>query len=62
MATHRQPATVAPAALLSGIRPAGDRAILVELPSLDAVLSLQAQLQEQPQPGRSTWSLPPAPS
>ena len=37
---------------LTGIRPAGDRAILVELPSLDAVLSLQAQLNSHPQRGQ----------
>ncbi|HKU03910.1 MAG TPA: allophanate hydrolase subunit 1, partial [Arthrobacter sp.] len=41
-----------PRAGLTGIRPAGDRAILVELPSLDAVLSLQAQLTAHPQPGQ----------
>ncbi|MBT2568626.1 5-oxoprolinase/urea amidolyase family protein [Arthrobacter sp. ISL-85] len=38
---------------LTGIRAAGDRAILVELPSLDAVLSLQAQLTAHPQPGQT---------
>jgi len=43
--------TAAHAALI-GIRPAGDRAILAELPSLDAVLSLQAQLTAHPQPGQ----------
>lgn len=37
---------------LTGIRAAGDRAILVELPSLQAVLSLQAQLTAHPQPGQ----------
>ncbi|MGN7150306.1 5-oxoprolinase/urea amidolyase family protein [Arthrobacter sp. SAFR-179] len=41
-----------PHAELTGIRPAGDRAILVELPSLEAVLSLQAQLTAHPQPGQ----------
>lgn len=34
------------------IRPAGDRAILVALSSLNAVLSLQAQLQENPLDGQ----------
>ncbi|MDQ6753829.1 MAG: 5-oxoprolinase/urea amidolyase family protein [Actinomycetota bacterium] len=37
---------------ISGIRPAGDRAILVEVPGLAQVLSLQAQLQERPRPGQ----------
>ncbi|WJH25364.1 5-oxoprolinase/urea amidolyase family protein [Pseudarthrobacter defluvii] len=37
---------------VNGIRPAGDRAILVELSSLDAVLSLQGQLTAHPQPGQ----------
>ncbi|HEY8294101.1 MAG TPA: carboxyltransferase domain-containing protein, partial [Micrococcaceae bacterium] len=37
---------------ISGIRPAGDRAILVEVPGLAQVLSLQAQLQERPLPGQ----------
>ncbi len=37
---------------VTGIRAAGDRAILVELPSLQAVLSLQAQLTAHPQPGQ----------
>ncbi|MFF2345015.1 5-oxoprolinase/urea amidolyase family protein [Pseudarthrobacter sp. NPDC058119] len=41
-----------PRAGLTGIRPAGDRAVLIELPSLDAVLSLQAQLTAHPQPGQ----------
>jgi KipI family sensor histidine kinase inhibitor len=35
-----------------GIRPAGDRAILVELSDLNEVLSLQAQLQENPLDGQ----------
>ena len=35
-----------------GIRPAGDRAILVELNDLNEVLSLQAQLQENPPDGQ----------
>ena len=44
--------TVNVVAGISGIRPAGDRAILVEMPGLAQVLSLQAQLQERPQPGQ----------
>jgi KipI family sensor histidine kinase inhibitor len=52
MAAQQRPAAVAPAAVLTGIRPAGDRAILAELSSLDAVLSLQAQLTAHPQPGQ----------
>ncbi|MGO4238411.1 5-oxoprolinase/urea amidolyase family protein [Pseudarthrobacter sp. YAF2] len=51
-ATQQQPATAASAAMLTGIRAAGDRAILVELSSLDAVLSLQSQLTAHPQPGQ----------
>ena len=51
-ATQQQPATMAPAAALTAVRPAGDRAILVELSSLDAVLSLQAQLTAHPRPGQ----------
>ncbi len=35
-----------------GIRPAGDRAVLVELSDLNEVLSLQAQLQENPLDGQ----------
>lgn len=41
-----------PTAHIVGIRPVGDRAILVELPSLDAVLSLRAFLTEQPEEGQ----------
>ncbi|MDT0169838.1 5-oxoprolinase/urea amidolyase family protein [Pseudarthrobacter sp. BRE9] len=53
MAAMQQPRTsTAPHAELTGIRPAGDRAILVELPSLEAVLSLQAQLTAHPEPGQ----------
>ncbi|MFF1883365.1 5-oxoprolinase/urea amidolyase family protein [Pseudarthrobacter sp. NPDC058196] len=48
-ATQQRPAT---AAVLTAVRPAGDRAILVELSSLDAVLSLQAQLAAHPRPGQ----------
>ncbi|WP_285320655.1 5-oxoprolinase/urea amidolyase family protein [Pseudarthrobacter sp. lyk4-40-TYG-27] len=48
-ATQQRPAT---APVLTAIRPAGDRAILVELSSLDAVLSLQAQLMAHPRPGQ----------
>lgn len=51
-ATQQQQASKAPHAEVTGIRPAGDRAILVELSSLDAVLSLQAQLTAHPQPGQ----------
>lgn len=39
-------------AAVVGIRPSGDRAILVELSSLDAVLSLQRQLDAEPIPGQ----------
>ncbi|GGI01102.1 5-oxoprolinase/urea amidolyase family protein [Arthrobacter liuii] len=59
MAGTQQQATTAPEAgnratyaELTGIRPAGDRAILVELRSLDAVLSLQAKLAAHPLPGQ----------
>ncbi|MHA7198708.1 5-oxoprolinase subunit B/C family protein [Arthrobacter alkaliphilus] len=48
---QHEPQAGAPAGL-TGIRAAGDRAILVELPSLQAVLSLQAQLTAHPQPGQ----------
>ena len=51
-ATQQQHAGTASHATLTGIRPAGDRAILVELSSLEAVLSLQAQLTAHPQPGQ----------
>jgi len=51
-ATQQQSANKATHAQVTGIRPAGDRAILVELSSLDAVLSLQAQLMAHPQPGQ----------
>ena len=51
-ATQQQSANRAPHTELTGIRPAGDRAILVELPSLHAVLSLQAQLTAHPRPGQ----------
>lgn len=51
-ATQQQRTATAPRPELTGIRPAGDRAILVELSSLDAVLSLQAQLIAHPQPGQ----------
>ncbi|WP_138444362.1 5-oxoprolinase/urea amidolyase family protein [Sinomonas susongensis] len=44
------PAHVPPTVV--GIRPSGDRAILVELSSLDAVLSLQRQLDAEPVPGQ----------
>lgn len=50
--TQQQAGKPAARAQLTGIRPAGDRAILVELSSLDAVLSLQAQLTAHPQPGQ----------
>ena len=52
MTAQQHETKTAPHAALTGIRPAGDRAILVELPSLDAVLSLQAQLTAHPQPGQ----------
>ncbi|MDQ0118004.1 5-oxoprolinase/urea amidolyase family protein [Pseudarthrobacter sp902506025] len=52
MTAQQHETQTAPHAALTGIRPAGDRAILVELPSLDAVLSLQAQLTAHPQPGQ----------
>ncbi|MGN7198517.1 5-oxoprolinase/urea amidolyase family protein [Arthrobacter sp. SAFR-044] len=52
MTAQQHEARTASHAVLTGIRPAGDRAILVELPSLDAVLSLQAQLTAHPQPGQ----------
>lgn len=52
MTAQQHEAQATPHAALTGIRPAGDRAILVELPSLDAVLSLQAQLTAHPQPGQ----------
>lgn len=51
-ATKQQRTSTSSHAELTGIRPAGDRAILVELSSLDAVLSLQAQLTAHPQPGQ----------
>lgn len=51
-ATQQQRTATAPRPELTGIRRAGDRAILVELSSLDAVLSLQAQLTAHPQPGQ----------
>lgn len=51
-ATQQQRTATAPPPELTGIRRAGDRAILVELSSLDAVLSLQAQLTAHPQPGQ----------
>lgn len=37
---------------IRGIRPVGDRAVLVELGSLDEVLSLQSQLREHPLDGQ----------
>lgn len=43
--------TAAPRSIV-GIRPSGDRAILVELASLDAVLSLQRLLDAEPAPGQ----------
>ncbi|MGN6441542.1 MAG: 5-oxoprolinase/urea amidolyase family protein [Arthrobacter sp.] len=52
MTATQQQAGKATHAEVTGIRPAGDRAILVELSSLDAVLSLQAQLTAHPQPGQ----------
>ncbi|UTT70486.1 urea amidolyase family protein [Arthrobacter sp. DNA4] len=52
MTAQQHAAYAAAHAALTGIRPAGDRAILAELPSLDAVLSLQAQLTAHPQPGQ----------
>ncbi|MFC4395508.1 5-oxoprolinase/urea amidolyase family protein [Arthrobacter sedimenti] len=52
MTATQQQAGKANHAEVTGIRPAGDRAILVELSSLDAVLSLQAQLTAHPQPGQ----------
>jgi KipI family sensor histidine kinase inhibitor len=52
MTTQQQSAKAAHAEV-TGIRPAGDRAILVELSCLDAVLSLQAQLMAHPQPGQT---------
>ncbi len=52
MSATQQQAGKAAHAEVTGIRPAGDRAILVELSSLDAVLSLQAQLSAHPQPGQ----------
>jgi len=51
-ATQQQSDNKSVHAEVTGIRPAGDRAILVELSSLDAVLSLQAQLTAHPQPGQ----------
>lgn len=51
-ATQQQRTATAPGPELTGIRRAGDRAILVELSSLDAVLSLQAQLTAHPRPGQ----------
>ncbi|WP_457948676.1 5-oxoprolinase/urea amidolyase family protein [Pseudarthrobacter sp. alpha12b] len=50
--TQQQATSPSAHAQLTGIRPAGDRAILVELSSLDAVLSLQAQLTAHPRPGQ----------
>ncbi|WP_052207252.1 5-oxoprolinase subunit B/C family protein [Sinomonas humi] len=41
----REPAVV-------GLRPAGDRAVLIELSSLDAVLSLARELDAEPLPGQ----------
>ncbi|NUP74972.1 MAG: 5-oxoprolinase/urea amidolyase family protein, partial [Sinomonas sp.] len=56
MRAHQTAARGASAAQASpailGIRPAGDRAALVELASLDAVLSLQRQLDAEPLPGQ----------
>ncbi|MDP9988392.1 KipI family sensor histidine kinase inhibitor [Arthrobacter oryzae] len=52
MSPIQQQASKATHAEVTGIRPAGNRAILVELSSLDAVLSLQAQLTAHPQPGQ----------
>jgi len=52
MTATQQQAGKANHAEVTGIRPSGDRAILVELSSLDAVLSLQAQLTAHPQPGQ----------
>ena len=52
MAATQQQAKKPPHAELTGIRAAGDCAILVELPTLDSVLSLQAQLTAHPQPGQ----------
>jgi len=51
-ATQQQSDNKSIHAEVTGIRPAGDRAILVELSSLDAVLSLQAQLTAYPHPGQ----------
>ncbi|HEY1158096.1 MAG TPA: 5-oxoprolinase/urea amidolyase family protein [Arthrobacter sp.] len=51
-ATQQQSDNKSVHAEVTGIRPAGDRAILVELSSLDAVLSLQGQLTAHPQPGQ----------
>jgi len=51
-ATQQQSDNKSIPAEVTGIRPAGDRAILVELSSLDAVLSLQAQLTAYPHPGQ----------
>ncbi|NUT72858.1 5-oxoprolinase/urea amidolyase family protein [Pseudarthrobacter sp. C4D7] len=50
--TTQQHETQAAPVQLTGIRPAGDRAILVELPTLHAVLSLHAQLMAHPRPGQ----------
>ncbi|BCW81737.1 5-oxoprolinase/urea amidolyase family protein [Arthrobacter sp. NicSoilC5] len=52
MPTKQQQAQKPPHAALTGVRAAGDCAILVELPTLDSVLSLQAQLTAHPQPGQ----------
>lgn len=43
---------VTPTPHIVGIRPVGDRAILVELPGLEAVLSLRAFLTDQPEEGQ----------
>jgi len=53
MTATQQQSVKAAHAEVTGIRAAGDRAILVELSSLDAVLSLQAQLIAHPQPGQT---------
>lgn len=50
--SHPGAAGLTPGVAPTDIRPAGDHAILVELPTLDAVLSLQAQLTAHPQPGQ----------
>lgn len=50
MSAHQTAAPAPPAVV--GLRPSGDRAILVELSSLDAVLSLERQLGAEPLPGQ----------